>query len=88
MSTGSDALSGQAETLQSAVSFFKVGETHEQSYRPAAAPPRKALLQKGMSVRLAAAGKPKPGSPGGTYIEIGSDSQDAEHHDKDFTIFQ
>ena len=88
MSTGSDALSGQAETLQNSVSFFKVNGMHEQSRRPAAAARKKAFGQKASGVRPAPPARSKPGNAGGADIEIGSDSNGADHHDKDFTIYQ
>jgi methyl-accepting chemotaxis protein len=81
MSTSSDELSEQAEALQSAVSFFKVGGMQEQSRRPAATTRNKTNMQRTVS-------KPKPRNGGGLDIEIGSDSQGADHHDKDFKIYQ
>jgi methyl-accepting chemotaxis protein len=88
MSTGSDALSGQAETLQNAISFFKVSGMHEQSRRPAAAAHKKSFAHKASGVRPATHARSKPGNAGGIDIEIGSDSNGADHHDKDFTIYQ
>ena len=88
MSTGSDALSGQAETLQSAVSFFKVSGVHEQSRRPAATASKKTFGQKASGGRPAPLARSKPGKPSGIDIEIGSDINGADHHDKDFTVYQ
>jgi hypothetical protein len=71
--------------LQGAISFFKVDGIHEQSRRPAAAPRKKTNPQRAVG---APAGRPKPSNGGGFDIEIGSDSQGADHHDKDFKIYQ
>jgi len=79
MSTGADELSEQAEALQEAVSFFKVPGMSAQTHRPAAH--KKASFQK-------AAVKPKPRSGNGFEIEIDSDSQGTDHHDKDFKVYQ
>jgi methyl-accepting chemotaxis protein len=84
MSSGADELSEQAEALQTAISFFKVSGSNEQTRRPAVAAKKKAHLQKPNVVR---AGKPKHGDTG-FDIEIASDSQGADHHDKDFTVYQ
>jgi methyl-accepting chemotaxis protein len=84
MSTGADELSEQAEALQGAISFFKVSGSNEQSRRPVVTTRKKAYPQKSNVVRP---GKPKQGDAG-FDIEIGSDSQGADHHDKDFKIYQ
>jgi methyl-accepting chemotaxis protein len=84
MSTGSDELSEQAEALQSAVAFFKIGGTLEQGRRPAAA--RKKTVPQRASVAMS--GRPKPGNYSGLDIEIGSDNEGADHHDKDFKVYQ
>jgi methyl-accepting chemotaxis protein len=79
MSTGADELSEQAEALQGAVSFFKVPGMSAQTHRPAAH--KKASFQR-------AAVKPKARSGNGFKIEIDSDSQGTDHHDKDFKVYQ
>jgi methyl-accepting chemotaxis protein len=79
MSTGADELSEQAEALQEAVSFFKVPGMSAQTHRPAAH--KKASFQK-------AAVKPKPRNGNGIDIDIDSNSQGADHHDKDFKVYQ
>jgi methyl-accepting chemotaxis protein len=84
MSTGADELSEQAEALQGAISFFKVDGINEQSRRPAA------VRKRTNSQRAAGAstGRLKPSNSGGFDIAIGSDSQGADHHDKDFKVYQ
>ena len=84
MSTGADELSEQAEALQGAIAFFKVSATNEQTRRPAAAARRKTYLQKPTSVR---SGRPKQGDAG-FDIEIASDNQGVDHHDKKFKSYQ
>jgi methyl-accepting chemotaxis protein len=87
MSTGADELSSQAEALQSAISFFKLGGTHEQSRRPAAAR-RKPSAQRNATVHFEPATKARPASTEGLDIEIGADIHSIDHHDKDFTAYQ
>jgi methyl-accepting chemotaxis protein len=87
MSTGSDELSSQAETLQGAISFFKVGGAHEQSRRTAAPARKKALTQRAAVARPSAT-MPKPSNMSGFDIEIGSGSNGADHQDRDFTTYQ
>jgi methyl-accepting chemotaxis protein len=88
MSTGADALSGQAETLQTAVSFFKVAGMNEQSRRPAPASRKRLNQQRTAGAHPAPVGRAKPGNGGGIDLEIDSDCQGADHHDKDFTSYQ
>jgi methyl-accepting chemotaxis protein len=84
MSSGADELSAQAETLQGAISFFKVGGRQEQSRRPAAAR-RRTHLQRPASTPPVAL---RSGRDNGFDIQIGSDAQGTDHHDKDFKIYQ
>jgi methyl-accepting chemotaxis protein len=84
MSTGADELSEQAEALQGAISFFKVGATAEQSQSRRPAAKKKAYSQKANGVR---ASRPRQDNAG-YDIEIGSDSQGVDQHDKDFKIYQ
>jgi methyl-accepting chemotaxis protein len=87
MSTGSDALSSQAEALLSAVSFFKLG-THEPSRRPSTSGRKRAISKRPASSHPEPTNKPTPNNAGGFDIEIGSENNGADHHDKDFTIYQ
>jgi len=88
MSTGSDALSDQAETLQTAISFFKVDVKRDQARRPAAA------QKKTMNTRSSARALPRQTSPSrlvnhsGFNIEVSSDIPGADFQDKDFTAYQ
>jgi methyl-accepting chemotaxis protein len=84
MSTRADELSEQAEALQGAISFFKVDGIREQSRRPAATAHKRTNPQKTAGVT----GRSKPSNGGGFEIEIGSDKQGADHHDKDFKVYQ
>jgi methyl-accepting chemotaxis protein len=84
MSAGSDALSGQAEALKSAISFFKLGGMQEQSRRPGTSN-RKTGLSQRPATRPSATAKAKPD---GFDIEIDAESAHADHYDKDFTSYQ
>lgn len=84
LSTGADELSEQAEALQGAISFFKVGGASDQSRRPAVTARKKTYPQKSNGLR---AGKPKQ-SDAGFDIEISSDNQGADLRDKDFKLYQ
>jgi methyl-accepting chemotaxis protein len=88
MSTGSDALSGQAEVLLNAVSFFKLDGMREQSRRPSTAGRKKSFSQRSASARPVPTNKQKPGNDSGIDIEIGADKYMPDHHDSDFTIYQ
>ncbi len=83
MSAGSDSLSSQAETLQNAVSFFKVRGMHEQSRRPEAVARKRTAPQKAAKVGIG-----RPSNAGGADIRIGSDHPGADHHDKEFANYQ
>jgi len=86
MSTGADSLSGQAEALQSAISFFRVGASQQQG-RPAVAGPRKKNYpQRANNVRPAPS-KTKPSSGAGIDIEINPE-YGSDQNDKDFTTYQ
>ena len=82
MSTGADELSEQAEALQGAISFFNVGG--QEQGRRTAATRKKTSLQKANGAR---AGKSRQ-ADAGFDIEIGSDGQGADRHDKDFKVYQ
>ena len=79
MSTGADSLSGQAETLQSAISFFKVSGQHTQQRRPA---------EKKRTSASPKFSKQRPVNSGGFEIEIGSQAHGSDQDDKDFTLYQ
>jgi len=89
MSTGSDSLSDQAETLQNSVSFFKLTGMREQGQRQAPASSRKkAFMQKVTRSRPTSTGKAKPSDGGGFDIEIGADAASSDRNDSDFTSYQ
>jgi len=87
MSTGSDGLSHQAESLQSAISFFNLGEVRSQNRRPVATQRKKVSLQRGSNQRPSLAARPKSESGEGVEIEIGNDGG-SDYNDKDFTTYQ
>jgi methyl-accepting chemotaxis protein len=86
MSTGSSELSEQAETLQQAISFFKIGSTQESGRRPASAQRKKGYGQNASAARPSASNKPRNGN--GIAIDMGADNLGADHLDKDFKVYQ
>ena len=86
MSTGSDALSDQAESMQNAIAFFKVNGAQEQNRRQIAKPHKRPDVQMKGNTRTPAA-RPKAGNMGGVDIEIGS-GNGTDSQDKDFTTYQ
>jgi len=82
MSTGSDALSGQAEDLKSAISFFKLGAPHEQGCSPMTQ--ARIRSQSLAGARIKSTSTPKQLSAKRSDIQIDSDNIAADQFDCDF----
>jgi methyl-accepting chemotaxis protein len=92
MASTSEELSSQAEVLQSAIGFFKTGETHR-----VAAPQKKAAQRRPAAGFRASDSRPTSAGlsklshavkASGPNIDLDSNNGGADAHDQDFTAYQ
>jgi methyl-accepting chemotaxis protein len=78
MSSAADVLSNQAESLQKAISFFRVNGAQERGSRPPATVRKQKFLQSPVVVKHA------PVGAGGYDIKIGSGNRTSDRYDHEF----
>jgi len=92
MASTSEELSSQAEVLQSAIAFFKTGETHRVSASQGRrAQVRPAAAHRSSEARFPAVGLSKLNravKASGPSIDLDSNNGSADQHDRDFTAYQ
>jgi methyl-accepting chemotaxis protein len=86
MSTGADELSSQAESLQEAISFFKINGTREHGRRPPVTSRKKGPQQR--TISAPSARKPRSADDTAADLEINLDPHFGDLRDKDFTLYQ
>jgi len=87
MSTGADTLSDQAESLQEAISFFKVDGPRNQERRSSGTQRKKSVPQKTARTHHIPRPAPRPEHGEGAMIEMGSDNG-PDLNDIEFTTYQ
>jgi methyl-accepting chemotaxis protein len=92
MASTAEELSSQAEVLQSAIAFFKTGETQQavalQSRRSARTRPVPAVRKARPRVATVGLAQMQRAIKGaGTTIELDANSGGADAHDQDFTVY-
>jgi len=87
MSGATDVLSGQAETMQNSIAFFKVDGAHE-ARRPSMTGRKNTVGPKSAVARTKPAIKGKQGYTGGFDLALGTESNGSDSRDNDFKSYE